>query len=231
MDQPTSLADFGCGTGGLLASAIAMHGLGRFAGVDASAVMIDRAAERLAAIPQDPTTIVDLVVAGADASPLPTGAFDIVSSELSLHHVDDAGRVLSEMARVAKSGGAVLVQVPGPGYTLDANHGRGWKPSRFESKTLPAELDPLGRFGVGELQALSVSAGLEPTHVDVDPWRYQFTTVESCLAFLGRTGADARVRGYTTPLDLLEPYAHVLDVGPVELRGEFVTLTAVKVGR
>lgn len=227
---PVSLADFGCGTGGLLEACIVAAGRGNFTGIDGSAVMARRAAERLAPLEAASAGVaIDVVLGAAEATPLRSQSFDLASAELLLHHVDDPGRTLTEMARVVRPNGLVVVQVPGPGYSLEVSYGSGWKPSRIEPKHLPGSEDPLGRFSAEELQDLVRSIGLEPAHVDIDPWHYEFATAEVCLAFLGRTGADARVRGYDGALDLLSAYGSLLDIGPVWLRGEFVTLTAQKV--
>lgn len=228
-DGVVSLADFGCGTGGLLEACMAAAGSGTFAGIDGSAVMMHRAAARLSRRASAAAGVaLDLVLGAAEATPLRNESFDIASAELLLHHVDDPVRTLAEMARVVRPGGRVVLQVPGPGYSLDVSYGSGWKSSRLEPKQLPGPEDPLGRFGVEELQDLVRSIGLEPEHTDVDNWHYEFATAEACLAFLGRTGADARVRGYAGAIDLLPAYGHLLDVGPLWLRGEFVTLTARK---
>ena len=227
--QHFDLADLGCGTGGLVAGAASRSGLAHFAGVDASLAMLRRAAERLGPIDGARSgTSFDLVLSPADCTPLRTGSFDLVTAELLIHHVAEPARVVAEMGRVARPGGLVVIQVPGPGYSLDANFGRGWRTSRIEPKSAPGNIDPLGRFSVEELQQLALAVGLRPDHVDVDRWTYRFETLDSCLGFLARTGADARLLGYATPVSLLDPLGHLLDVGPVEVRGEFATLTATK---
>lgn len=221
-------ADLGCGTGGLLERSIMSHSYGHFVGVDLSPVMIDGAHARLASLLNTATTTLDLVVSSAERTPLRCEWFDLVTAELVLHHLKDPAAVVAEVARIVRPGGAVVVQVPGPGYTLDVNFGKGWVSCPIGPKTLPGHRDPLGRFAPDEIQALARSAGLEPEHLDVDSWRYRFESVDSCLAFLGRTGADARIRGYATPLDVLAAYRHFFGTGPLEIRGEFITLTAKK---
>ncbi len=229
LSAEVSLADFGCGTGGLLERAMRPGGYGHFAGVDLSSVMIAKAETRLTGLVHDvPAMTLDLVVSGADRTPLRADSFDLVTAELVLHHMKDPRPVLAEMARVARPGGRVVVQVPGPGYSLDVNYGNGWRRSPIGPKRLPGREDPLGRFAADEIQALAMSVGLQPEHVDVDSWRYRFETAASFLSFMGRTGADARIRGYAARDDLLATYEHILQIGPLEIRGEFVTLTAVR---
>lgn len=229
-DAQLRYVDVGCGTGGLLAQVIATHPFGHFAGVDISPVMIHSAEARLAPLVTSSATMLDLVVSGAEHIPFRSDWFDLATAELALHHLKSPSAMVTEMARIVRPGGAVVMQVPGPGYTLDVNFGNGWIECPIGPKTLLGHKDPLGRFNSTELQALAVSAGLEPEHLDEDFWRYRFESVESCLKFLGRTGADARIRGYTTPGDLLAPYGHFFSVGPLEIRGAFITFSAIKPG-
>lgn len=229
MDDESQLryADVGCGTGGLLDQVMTTHPTGHFAGVDLSPVMIKRAHARLASHFSSSAQL-DLVVSSAEHTPLRSDWFDLATAELLVHHLRKPLAVVTEMARIVRPGGAVLVQVPGPGYTLDANFGNGWVSCPIGPKMLPGPEDPLGRFDPEELQALVRSAGLEPETLVEDFWRYRFESVESCLGFLGRTGADARIRGYATPWDPLATYGHFFGAGPLEIRGEFITLTAIK---
>lgn len=56
--------------------------------------------------------------ADATALPFPDGTFDAVRIDRSLQHIEDPGRVVREMARVAKPGGVVLCAEPDWGTFL-----------------------------------------------------------------------------------------------------------------
>ncbi len=49
-------------------------------------------------------------VGDAEHLPFGEGEFDIVVSRFALHHCEDAGRVLAEMARVCRPGGLVVIE-------------------------------------------------------------------------------------------------------------------------
>jgi len=98
-----SLLEVGCGTGFVLAALHARFPGIRLAGGELSAAGIDVARARVPDVP----------VYQVDARRLPfEREFDVVAAFDVLEHVDDDERVLSEMARVAKSSGGVLVSVP-----------------------------------------------------------------------------------------------------------------------
>lgn len=92
----------GCGTGLLLAR------VARFArsaaGVDISAGMLARAAERGLRVAQGSLT----------ALPYPDDAFDVVYSVKVLPHIEDIQTALAEMARVTRPGGVVLAEFYNP---------------------------------------------------------------------------------------------------------------------
>src|SRR5262245_58165328 len=92
--------DVGCGTGAL-AYVLAAH-VGEVVGVDADEAYIE-AARRNA--PPNCT----FVVGDATALPFPYGDFDLVGCLRVLHHVRRPELVVSELARVARPGGRILV--------------------------------------------------------------------------------------------------------------------------
>lgn len=106
--------DVGCGTGtGLVQYA----GAGcRVVGVDVSAAMLDQAASRLG-------DEVELHLTDGDSLPFDDGRFDLVMTSMVLHEVPAEARepFVTEMARVTKSGGRMLL--------IDFRFGplRGWK--------------------------------------------------------------------------------------------------------
>lgn len=90
------------GTGaGALALALAPH-VAEVTGVDVVPELLARARERA---PANAT----FVEADATGLPFPDGSFDLAGTMRTLHHVTRPERVVAELARVVRPGGAVLV--------------------------------------------------------------------------------------------------------------------------
>jgi SAM-dependent methyltransferase len=97
----TELAlDSGCGTGAL-AFALAPH-VGRVVGADVNADYLEAARERA---PHN----VELVEGDATALPFEYGRFDIAGCLRLLHHVRRPELAVSELARVTRPGGRILI--------------------------------------------------------------------------------------------------------------------------
>lgn len=99
------VADLGCGTGD--AAALLGPRVERVVAVDRSAAMLDAARKRLAGIPS-----VEFVEGDLESLPLEDGSVDAAVSLLVLHHVDEPGAVVGQMARVLRTdrgGGVALI--------------------------------------------------------------------------------------------------------------------------
>ena len=94
--------DVGCGTGVLQAALREREPGLALIGVDVSAAMLARAADRLGAQ-------VTLCQAPAEQLPFDEATFDVVVSASSLHHWPDPARGLAEMARVLKASGLFVL--------------------------------------------------------------------------------------------------------------------------
>lgn len=90
--------DVGCGTGRHL---MLFHPSNKRYGIDLSAPMM---AEAKAKVPDGIFT-----VASADALPFENESFDVVISSRVLQHIRDQQKVISEMARVCKRGGQIIL--------------------------------------------------------------------------------------------------------------------------
>jgi SAM-dependent methyltransferase len=103
------LLEIGCGTG-LDACELARRvgSLGRVFGVDSSRTMIDEAwsRSRTMALP------VEFVLGDAHRLELPNEAFDGCRADRVLQHVEYPAQVVSEMTRVTRSGGRVVLAEP-----------------------------------------------------------------------------------------------------------------------
>ena len=102
-----SVLDFGTGPGWLLLSLNRVHPGFRLAGVDISRAMADRARKNLekAGLAE----VIDIRENRPGELPFPDRKFDVVVSTGSLHHWKRPEAELSEIARVLKPGGLVLL--------------------------------------------------------------------------------------------------------------------------
>ncbi|GII03708.1 class I SAM-dependent methyltransferase [Planobispora takensis] len=117
------ILDAGCGSGPLFA---ALRDRGAvLTGIDASAGMLELARLRLGA--EADLRVADL----ADPLPFPDDAFDDVIASLVLHYLQDWGPTLTEMRRVLRPGGRLLVSVEHPFAITLMHHMAGEKPSYF----------------------------------------------------------------------------------------------------
>ncbi|WP_132554126.1 class I SAM-dependent methyltransferase [Rhizobium azibense] len=99
------ILDVGCGTGSLTFALAKAADLSEIAAIDYSPVFVEEATRR--------NTDARIKIRQADACSLPfeDGKFDRVLALLVLHFVPEAGRAISEMARVARPGGVVAAAV------------------------------------------------------------------------------------------------------------------------
>lgn len=102
LDPGLVVGDLGCGTGQLTAL-VAPH-VSRVIGVDGSAEMLQAARRRLAGLEN-----VSLRRGDIEALPIDDAELDTAMLALVLHHVPDPARALSEVARVLRRGGRLLV--------------------------------------------------------------------------------------------------------------------------
>jgi SAM-dependent methyltransferase len=105
---PGAALDVACGLGDDVARMKAAGA--RAVGADRSRTLIDTARSRHPGC--------EFAVADADALPFADGTFDAVRIDRSLQHIADPGRVVREMARVARPGAVVLCAEPDWGTFL-----------------------------------------------------------------------------------------------------------------
>jgi SAM-dependent methyltransferase len=97
--------DVGCGTGALTATVLAVADPARVVGVDRSEGFLGSARSRIA----DPRAA--FCAGDARSLPLPDRRFDAVVSGLAVNFVPDPHRAVTELARVATSGGVAAAYV------------------------------------------------------------------------------------------------------------------------
>lgn len=138
--------DVGCGTGSLALAAKARVGAnGTVYGIDASAQMIARATAKA----RRRSAPIEFQVASVEALPFADGSLDVVFGTLMLHHLPRPlrRRCASEMARVLRPGGRVLVA----DFQTPARRYAGWLARLHRHGAVPQE----------EAQALLVDAGFQ----------------------------------------------------------------------
>ena len=101
--------DVACGPG-LVAAAFAPH-VASVIGVDLTPAMLARGA---GIVNERGIANVAFALADVERLPFPGGCFDRVVSRRAFHHFPDAARVLAEMARVCRPGGAVVIEDQAP---------------------------------------------------------------------------------------------------------------------
>ena len=142
--------DVGCGTGRALpALAAAVGPAGRVIGLDLTPDMLTaaRAAGRGGCGP--------LILADARRLPIAEAAVDLVFAAGLVQHLPDPGAGLSELARVTRPGGRLLLFHPSGRAALAARHGRTVRPD-----------EPLNE---GDLRPLLAAAGWELTRYEDPP--------------------------------------------------------------
>ena len=102
LNQDWTVADLGCGTGPV-AEALA-PAVGRVIAVDGSQEMLSAAGRRLSGHDN-----VELRQGELEALPIDDGQIDAATLILVLHHLPDAGKVVSEVVRVLRPGGKLLI--------------------------------------------------------------------------------------------------------------------------
>ncbi len=110
--------DIGTGPGQIVLKLAYRLSLWKFVGVDRSPVMIERARTNLDSAINDLAGRVEFQLADGNHLEFPDASFDFVMCNSVLHHLAEPQNLLSEMARLVKPTGAILLR--------DL-----WRPSRF----------------------------------------------------------------------------------------------------
>ena len=104
LEEDDRLLDIGCGTGWAVIRAAQTVPSGGACGIDLSPGMISRATDLA-----DGLSNVEFRVADAESVPYPDESFNAVMCTNSFHHYANPARALSEMRRVLKPGGQLII--------------------------------------------------------------------------------------------------------------------------
>jgi SAM-dependent methyltransferase len=175
--------DVGCGTGAFLL--LAAESGADACGVDASVALVEIARER---VPE-----ADLRVGEMEALPYGDDEFDLVTGFNSFFFANDMVAALREAGRVAKPGGAVVIQVGGRHEHCDLEAMKAVVRPFLPPRPPDAPAEPeLWRPGV--LEAMAQEAGLSPESAFDTTWAYEFADEDSLgRAMLAPAGIAALV--------------------------------------
>ena len=177
----TTVIDVGCGFGGIhpTLSRAGAH----VTGIDQSPGMVQEAQQQA----ERERLNVTLQEADAQQLPFPDDSFDAALSSHMLYHVPDIARALSEMRRVVKPGGTVLIT------TNAADHSRRLNDLHVhaarEHGLVPVANSPERRFSLEQLPLVqSVFPNVELHRL---PNAFIFPTVESAIRYYASGRIDA----------------------------------------
>lgn len=161
-----SLLDVGCGTGEVLAA-------GRARGWREQGVEPERTAAAMAR-----ERGVEVVVSPLEDSALETGSWDVVSAFHVLEHIPDPVAFLRMLARYARPGGHVVIEVPNFESRQRRLRGRDWVHLR--------PLEHISHLTPETLAAAFRGAGLEPVALRTPTWITPPQSLEEALRELAR---------------------------------------------
>jgi len=106
--EEAAAVDLGTGPADIPIRVVQARPLWHVAAVDASRAMLELA--RQAVEEARLSDRIELVLADAKSTSLPTGAFDVVFSNSILHHINEVEQFWTELRRLARAGAVVLLR-------------------------------------------------------------------------------------------------------------------------
>jgi len=161
-------------------------------GIDLTAAMLAIGEERTK---ERGVSNISFRIGDVEKLPFERGTFDVVVSRLALHHMQNPGQVVGEMARVCKPSGTVLVEdIYGSEHPERAAYQDRWEKLRDPShvRTLPiSELLQLFREARLEADGISTFDDLCP---EVERWLATTNTTEADAAEVRRLLENDRLQ-------------------------------------
>ncbi len=186
--QPRRILDLGTGTGGALPALAARFPDAELVGLDLTAAMLERAADRPAPSSGQPAL---LICGDAARLPLADQSIDLVFSSLAIHWSPALDAVLAEVRRVLRHPGLFTFTTPGPLSYRELR--TAWRTVDQAPHVLPFP----------EMRALGdglVRAGLAEPVLDTDTLTLTYRSFGSLVADLRATGATNASAGRRTGL-------------------------------
>lgn len=174
--KPSVILDLGCGTGAITALLLKKYRRAHIMGLELAPALVAATQQRASW-----WQVVRGVVAEPEALPLATASCDLIFSNLALQWCFDLERVIAELKRVLKPGGALLFSTLGPDTLIELR--RSWHVADPEHNHVNAffEMHDIG-------DALS-RAGLGEPVVDVERLTLTYPTLDKLMADLKALGA------------------------------------------
>jgi ubiquinone/menaquinone biosynthesis C-methylase UbiE len=154
----------GCGPGNILRSVVSSHSFVSGTGLDISPSRVQRATERSYRVPR-----LRFFCGDVQQMQFTSGSFDLVYSRMLLQYIPDKEKAVSEMVRVCKPGGVVLM------HDLDGQLIWHYPEDALMQQTVARVLGVLSKTGFDPLVGrklfwLARNAGLENIQVQVEPY-------------------------------------------------------------
>lgn len=168
--NPARVLELGCGTGNLSLRLAAAFPHASLTFVDASSEMIALTSSRLEQTRRSGVARDEFITARFEDLNLPAGSFDLVVSSISLHHVEDKGRLYERVHDLLRTGGRFCFadQIRGE---PESNHELNWK-RWLDVCSEPGHCSPL------EIQSL----------LDHSAAHDHYTTLSDHFALMSRAG-------------------------------------------
>jgi ubiquinone/menaquinone biosynthesis C-methylase UbiE len=183
--------DVGCGTGVVTRDLARLAGPeGAVSGVDPSWVFVD-VAETLRV--DQGIENVDFAVYDGHTLPFPDGTFDVVTAVTVLCHVPHRSELLTEMARVVRPGGLVMVfdgdyasiQLEHPDRERTRQIADAWRTTMVDDPYLMRRIVPLVEGAGLEIDSIDGHVHVETARVDEDSsyiWQWALLATRQALA-------------------------------------------------
>jgi len=179
-ETATSVLELGCGTGRLTALLLTHYSSAQITAVDAAPEMIDVAGEQVSR-GSSAASRVEFVVSTFEEFSAPNGAYDLVTSNLSLHHIVEKAPFYSKLRKMIALGGLFVLgdELKAEAPRIDAlNRGAWMEFSRQPGHLTEEELSEILRHDaefdhyetLGEQVRMLEAAGFDP--VDC-VWRWR----------------------------------------------------------
>jgi len=210
--DPGSLLDVGCGTGDVLVAATerGWHAVGAEPVAESAEAAVARGLEVHCALLQD--------------SGVPEASFDLVTAFHVVEHMADSTSFLRLIARWARPGGYLLVEVPNWRSVHRRAGGEAWIGLR--------PLEHIGHYTPKTLRDTLVRAGLEPIKVATMGFPWEGQTFREALTDVGLNRLTRRLHRLSRQADLRgETLAVPNKAGWALLRGLQRAYDAAKIGQ
>ncbi len=197
--RSTNHLDVGCGAG--LATQLSAERGAKVAGIDAAALLLDIARER---VPSGDFRQCDL-----EALPFEDDTFDLVTGFNSFQYAGDPAQALREAGRVVKPGGMVVIITWG-------------EPAGMEAAALVAALKPLlpapppgapGPFALSDetaLRAFAIAGGLKPGALFDVATQWSYPDEPTALRGLNSSGVAFRAMETSGEIELVAAHRAAL---------------------